>query len=151
MITKEQRIKILEVIDEDFLEELVKEYPPFNGKSNKNVKDLTGKRNGRQENGNLIALYRVENKQPGHACWLCFNDLMGTLHEVAGYNFLSGHTQGLKEQYFRSRDYTREDKRLDLTGQQYGFLKVLYPTGNRKIGDNRIEWRCKCLACRKYH
>lgn len=147
MIKPEQKEKILEIVNEEKLEELIKEYPPI--ARNTRCKDLTGMH---QPYGMWTALYRVENKQKGHACWLCIHDDGYSFKEIQQDHFASGHSAGIIKTRCvgPTTGGERPDKRVDLTGQIFfNRYKAICQTGIRGVGDNRMEWLVEDLVCGK--
>ena len=136
------------------------------GKIVGNAKDLTAMSqneyrqlfpNQRHEHneGYLTALYMLnEQKQAGHKNWLCWNtrtrDIYGS---VETYNFTSLHSNGITTdkvlRNYSALNIRRSDHSVDLTGQSFGYIKILKETGNRQVGDARREWLAHCEACGK--
>ena len=94
--------------------------------------DLTG-----QTYGSLTVLSLSNERISGRRAWLC-SCRCGQTCLVSTHDLRSGHTRSCG--CSRSAGNTR---RLDLTGQTFGWLKALAPTDER---DSRgsVLWRCRC-------
>lgn len=161
-----QKILNLDFMSEELLEVLIEDFPPFSGKINGNCKDLTAisqneyrktfpNQKHKYDTGSLTALYMLDDqKQSGHKNWLCWNTRINDVYgSVEVYNFTSLHVNGNKTdkvgKSYAALGNVRHDQRVDLTGKEFGYIKVIKETGNRQIGDARIEWLCHCDACGK--
>ena len=161
-----EKILNLDFMSEELLEALIKDYPPFTGKINGNVKDLTAVDQDEyikahpelkhdHDEGYLVALYILEDqKQSGHKSWLCWNKRTQDIYgNVETYNFTNGHVNGggaaAAGKSYASLGNSRMDQRTDLTGKTFGYIDVIKKTGNRQVGDARLEYLCHCNACGK--
>ena len=101
--------------------------------------DLTCQRFGR-----LVVLYRDNDKPKGHghhAYWICKCDC-GNIKSVDGYHLRHGDTKSCG---CLQKERAHEANFQDISGQQFGFLVPLYPTGEKKW--KKTIWHCKCLNC----
>lgn len=99
---------------------------------NNNIKDLTN-----QQFGRLKVIKRIGTDKYRSPIWEC-KCQCGNIIQISSHNLLSNHTQScgcLRE----------ENKKKDLTNQQFGYLLALEPEIERKNGC--ISWKCKCLNC----
>lgn len=101
--------------------------------------DLTGQRFGR-----LTVLYRDDTKPKGHghrAYWICKCDC-GNIKSVESYHLRNGDTKSCG---CLQKEKSHEANFQDISGQRFGFLVPLYPTGEKKW--RKTIWHCKCLNC----
>ena len=95
-------------------------------------KDLTG-----QKFGKLTPRARIGTDNWRQPIWECLCDC-GKITNVSSHNLLTGHTQSCG-------CIKGENRKLDLTGQRFGYLIALEPEEERKNGC--LLWKCKCLNC----
>jgi hypothetical protein len=94
-----------------------------------NIKDISGQRFGK-----LIAVRPTDERRKRNAVWECKCDC-GKTTLVSGANLQRGYTI--------SCGCTKRGKRAkDLTGQRFGQLTAVRPTGERKY--QSTVWECKC-------
>jgi hypothetical protein len=97
--------------------------------------DLTGQRFGR-----LVAIKIVGKKEYGTA-WLCQCDC-GKTKEVTTSNLRSGNSKSCG---CLQAERASEVKRIDIIGQRFSKLVVLYPSKYRTGGQtDRVLWVCQC-------
>ena len=96
------------------------------------INDLTGKRFG-----DLTVLRRGENDKHGKACWVC-RCACGKECIVSGAKLKSGHTQSCG-----CRRTGAPGNAVDLTGQRFGRLTVLY-RAEAKTKSKKVLWHCRC-------
>lgn len=95
----------------------------------KNCKDLSGQRFGK-----LIVLAATEARKNGHVVWECKCDC-GNMTVMT--------TGALKGNRMPSCGCIKAGKiRVDLTGQRFGRLVAVKPTGEMRWGSE--IWECKC-------
>ena len=100
----------------------------------KNTKDLLGQRFGR------LTVIEKTNQRDGRAVqWKCKCDC-GNIVIVTGSSLTRGNTQSCGC-YNRDMSFLKNTK--DLTGQQFGHLKVIKNTNKRDNSGNYI-WECEC-------
>lgn len=107
--------------------------------SQNTLKDMTGQRYGR-----LTVLHRDESKPKGHGCkayWVCQCDC-GNIKSIIGDHLRDGSTKSCG---CLQKERASEANFQDISGQQFGFLIPLYPTGEKKW--KKIIWHCKCTNC----
>ena len=104
------------------------------GKHNGLENDVTGYKFGR-----LTALYATDQKSGGHTVWRfrcdCGNEIEQRLVDVK-----RGNTQScgcLRDEYFSNR-------KIDISGQQFGFLKAICPMDYTYRGC--IVWKFRCIC-----
>ena len=97
------------------------------------VKDLTGQRFGR-----LTVIKAEEERKNGQVVWECKCDCGNTV-SVRGGHLRNGHTISCG---CLTKECMPKKKANDLTGQRFGMLVALRPTGERKNGF--VMWECKC-------
>lgn len=95
------------------------------------AEDLTGR-----QFGNLTVLSRTENRN-GRPAWLC-RCACGQLHTATARDLKSGHVGSCG-----CRQHRSEEGMVDLTGQKFGRLTVLYPT-NMRDRKGSVVWHCRC-------
>lgn len=95
------------------------------------LKDLTGKRFGK-----LMVLERSENKN-GRTYWKCRCDCGNEINVIAS-NLLRGNTKSCG---CSSIEYANKHKYIDLSGQKFGKLTVLYRT---RMKNRNSYWLCRC-------
>lgn len=93
--------------------------------------DLTG-----QTFGYLTVLGHTK-AQDGRACWLC-RCVCGKEKQVTSHELKSGKVKSCG-----CRQYEKGHHRRDLTGQRFGRLEALYPTGQRD-SKGSVYWHCRC-------
>ncbi len=105
--------------------------PKTSGKNGTIAEDLTGKRFG-----DLTVLYRVENER-GRTRWACRCDC-GNIHIASARDLKGGKCKSCGcRMRFSGQGY------IDITGQRFGRLTVLYSTDKRdKKGS--VYWHCRC-------
>lgn len=98
--------------------------------------DLTG-----QQFGKLKIISRDETRLGGCAYWLCECQCKDkNIISVASYNLRSGHTISCGC-----------IKKIDLSGETFGFLKVIRQAeGQKRGGKKRTKWCCICMRCGNY-
>lgn len=111
------------------------------------IKDLTGQRFGR-----LVAEYPTDKRLCSSVVWHCVCDC-GKSRDVASVNLLSGDTKSCgclhKEAAKKQIDKNRNPKYIDITGETFGELTVMYPLLDGKRGTGySMTWHCKC-SCGK--
>lgn len=97
--------------------------------------DLTGQRFGR-----LVAIERVKNNVGKETLWKCVCDC-GNEKIVSSYKLKSGHTQSCG---CLQRERTHLSCYKDLTGKDFGRLKVISPANPSKCGKSRFFCQCSC-------
>lgn len=97
------------------------------------AEDLTG-----QRFGNLTVLSRAEN-QKNRVCWRCRCDC-GNEKIIAARKLKTGAAQSCGCQNMGS-----SHAKLDLAGQRFGRLTVLYPT-DEKTKKMSLYWHCRCTC-----
>lgn len=98
---------------------------------NKNIRDLTGQRFGK-----LVALKPTDLRKNGQVIWECRCDCGNTVFKT---------TLELTRRSLPSCGCVQQGKRrFDLTGQRFGKLLALRPTGELKWGSEVWECRCDC-------
>ena len=95
--------------------------------------DLTG-----QKFGLLTVVKFSRQDRRGNALWECLCEC-GKVSIKAGYHLKSGNTKSCG--CLRSR---QNAKFVDLTGQEFGSLKVLRYVGNNKHRQSMFECECSC-------
>lgn len=118
-------------------DEIIKQYPPFDGKKGGRLKDLTG-----QKFGKLTVLYRGQNDSlvDKHAAWICQCEC-GNIKKYKSNDLKSGKVIGcgcVRNQVAGGRYLINE------IGNTYGFLTVLERDGSTKAGTAKWKCRCKC-------
>lgn len=96
--------------------------------------------------GKLVAIEDTGKTYKGHALWLCKCDC-GKIIEVTVNKLESGNTKScgcIQKEFAATLGHSHAD---DLSGKVFGYLKVLYDSGERQSGN--IKWICKCLKCGK--
>ena len=88
--------------------------------------------------GDLRVLYQDCSAQSGKARWVC---------QCSCGNIVSVLSESLRRSKTTSCGCKCQALKYDLTGQEFGYLKVLdrAPKGNRK--SNEVYWRCLCRNC----
>jgi hypothetical protein len=97
------------------------------------VKDITGQRFGR-----LVVIRRVGLDRQGLALWECRCDC-GAIPQVLGSNLRKGDTKSCG---CLQREIVGKLRAKDITGQRFGRLVALYPTGESH--NNKVMWRLRC-------
>jgi len=95
------------------------------------AEDLAGRRFGK-----LLVLSRAENKK-GRVAWLCRCDC-GQLCTVTAHDLKPGHVKSCGCLQHRG-----EDGMVNIAGQRFGRLTVLYPTSKRDRKGS-VVWHCRC-------
>lgn len=95
------------------------------------AEDLTGR-----VFGHLTVLKRTENKG-GRTCWLCRCDC-GREKAVTARDLKAGKVKSCG-----CHAHDHEHNRVDLTGQKFGRLLALEPTG-RRDRKGSVYWKCLC-------
>jgi hypothetical protein len=103
-----------------------------------NFIDLTGQRFGQ-----LTVQKRVTNSKSGAARWLC-KCQCGTFTLVSTTNLRSGNSKSCGCGWIKGWQAANARKFIDLTGRQFGRLKVIEKAFVRK---KETYWKCLC-ACR---
>lgn len=97
------------------------------------LKDLTGKQYRR-----LIVIEKTSERKKGSVVWKCRCECGSVVH-VPQKELQEGGVQScgcLRKEYY-------ESLKLDITGQQYGFLTAMKPVG--QLGSSkRTYWQCLC-------
>lgn len=99
--------------------------------------------------------WKVISKSPNrskdkHVQWICECQKCGTVKEVRGTYLRNGRSTGCG---CGRTQKLRESHIIDITGNEYGFLKVNRRATNKEIQeagynpDKRIYWNCLCLKC----
>ena len=96
--------------------------------SNARINDLTGMNFGR-----LTVLYRSGINKDGHALWHC-RCSCGNESDVASNNLLNGHVHSCG----CYRQELGRQNMLDLTGQRFGKLVAINPTGEKTKSGSKI-------------
>ena len=96
------------------------------------VKNLIG-----QKFGKLTVLYRAGPSNNREVIWHCKCDC-GKEIDVVAHSLTTGNTKSCG---CLNKQLASERALIDLTGQKFGKLTVLYKSSN--IGD-RVKWHCKC-------
>lgn len=100
------------------------------------MKDLRGQRFGR-----LVAICPTEQRKRGAVVWECKCDCGNTSY-VVGSKLTCGGTKSCGCSREENRVKGAEKSIVDLTGQRFGRLVAIRPTGKRRQGF--VEWECKC-------
>ena len=95
--------------------------------------DLTGQRFGR-----LVVLRMLDERRNNSAYYECRCDC-GNIKNVVSYNLRSGNTTSCG---CFQKERLNESHLVDCTGQRFGRLVAIRPTGERRRG--YIVWECKC-------
>jgi len=100
------------------------------------IRDLSG-----QTFGRLTVLEQAQNNEAGRVCWRCIctcgKECVVTAH-------------GLKTGKSKSCGCLKRESKnaVDLSGQTFGRLSVLFDTGKRSY-KGTIIWRCQCMCGRE--
>lgn len=136
-------------ISEEELNKKKEEFPEYTQiRFTKQSTDITG-----EEYGSLTAIYPCKRQE--RIDWLC-KCKCGNWPSVKRYNLTIGHTKTCgrcgttkKQALIADEDrYTTDFRWNDLTGREYGKLKVIAKT-DHFISDNRIGWLCECKCGRQ--
>lgn len=95
--------------------------------------DLTGQRFGR-----LTAVRPTEKRVSGSVVWECLCDCGKTTYTSAA-NLKKGDSTSCG---CLSRENLSKRKKIDITGEKFGYLTALRPTEKRSHGC--VVWECKC-------
>lgn len=95
------------------------------------IKDLTG-----QKFGHLTVLEITPERRNRQVVWKCQCDC-GNITYVVGASLRNGHTQSCGCSWYN-------DKAEDLTGKQFGQLKVLKRNKEKNNKNRNAYWDCKC-------
>lgn len=103
-------------------------------------KDLSGQRFGK-----LTVMYEAERGKNGRRYWHCKCDC-GREKDITTYSLTSGNTKscGCVRGSGRPKGSREVRPYRDLSGETFGNLTVIEPTGERK--NNFIMWRCRCVC-----
>ena len=112
--------------------------------------DMTGQKINR-----LTVLSRAENSNQGRARWLCRCDC-GNEKVILGSHLRNGNIKSCGCLQKEKASITMQTvqklgaaaKMHDLTGQTFGYLKVLYRDTEKQI--NRLYWVCECRCGNKH-
>jgi hypothetical protein len=96
--------------------------------------DLTGQRFGR-----LVVIERAKSGR--HTRWICKCDC-GKSTQVYAHDLRRGDTRATRSCGCLQRELTRKRVTKDVTGQKFGRLTALHPTGKNSHGD--VIWRLRC-------
>lgn len=94
--------------------------------------DLTG-----QQFGKLVVVERDTDKN-NKTHWICKCECGNTV-SVASYDLRSGKS--------KSCGCSQRKLKHDLTGQEFGYLKVVERVYNNRISSNETRWSCLCQNC----
>lgn len=86
----------------------------------------------------LTVLHQAETGEDGKARWVC-QCKCGNIVTVLSDSLRSGRT--------KSCGCARSALKHDLTGQEFGFLKVISKIENPRIKSNETRWKCLCQNC----
>jgi len=95
--------------------------------------DLTG-----QTFGKLFVMYKDPEAKRGRAKWVC---------QCECGNYVSVLSDSLRYGKTKSCGCNVRQLKHDLTGQRFGFLRVLEPVVNPYVKGNETRWKCKCENC----
>ena len=95
--------------------------------------DLTGRKFGI-----LKVLYRDTNSNSGKVRWVC-QCKCGNIVSVLADSLRNGNTH--------SCGCLKHKIQHDLTGQTFGYLKVIAPVKNPRSSSNETRWQCHCENC----
>src|SRR5262245_8151647 len=93
--------------------------------------------------GRLTVIKQVESTRRGAARYKCRCDCRNVTHPLAS-SLRNGGTQScgcLQREFIRKHNTT---KAKDITGQRFGRLVALYPTGERRNERSFVRFRCDC-------
>lgn len=101
-----------------------------------NTKDLLNQRFGR-----LLVVEKTNKRKDGRIIWKCLCDC-GNYTEVTSHNLLSGTTKSCGCLHQETGKYFKKD----LTGQTFGYLKVIKDTGKsyKYKKQSHSIWLCQC-------
>ncbi len=105
--------------------------PKKNARCGSVAEDLTGRQFGK-----LSVLSRAESRR-GQVAWLC-RCTCGRLHTATAHDLKSGHVKSCG-----CRQYYNNGGIVDIAGQKFGRLTVLYATSMRDRKGSVI-WHCRC-------
>ena len=94
----------------------------------KNSLDLTGQRFGK-----LTAIKPTDERRNGNVMWECKCDCGNTMYV---------RVAALRSNRNQSCGCANPKKAVDLTGQRFGKLTAIKPTGERRF--KGVVWECKC-------
>ena len=111
-------------------------------KRNKEFGQLNHKNLLGQKFGKLTVIEKTDKRKDGRVIWKCQCDC-GHIVEVTSHNLLNGNTQSCG---CLRKDIGKKYQR-DLTGQTFGYLKVIKNTGKsyKKGNQTHTVWLCECL------
>lgn len=88
--------------------------------------------------GKLTVIQKDPEAEPGKAKWLC---------KCECGNIVSVLSDSLRNSKTKSSGCSQFQIKHDLTGQTFGFLKVIEPVKNTRIRSNETRWKCLCQNC----
>lgn len=116
------------------IENIKKDFPPFEGKQHKSCIDLTNQKFGR-----LTVLYRYkENTPQNQALWVCQCDC-GTVKPIRGSSLRNGKATSCGCLTYENASKSNIN---DLTNKRFGKLTVIEDT--KKRIRHRVVWLCQC-------
>ena len=95
--------------------------------------DLTG-----QTFDKLFVMYKDEVTESGKAKWVC---------QCECGNYVSVLSDSLRNGRTKSCGCNVRQLKHDLTGQKFGFLRVIAPVVNPYVKGNETRWKCRCENC----
>lgn len=95
--------------------------------------DLSG-----QQFGRLQVISRDLCKPAKKAYWIC---------ECTCGNTVSVCSEDLRKGKTQSCGCLKRELKHDLSGQEFGYLKVIEPVKNERISSNETRWKCLCQNC----
>ena len=95
--------------------------------------DLTG-----QTFDKLFVMYKDEVTESGKAKWVC---------QCECGNYVSVLSDSLRNGKTNSCGCNVRQLKHDLTGQKFGFLRVIEPVVNPYVKGNETRWKCRCENC----
>jgi hypothetical protein len=98
-----------------------------------NPKNITNQRFGK-----LIAVRATAQRNQKQVAWECICSCGRTCY-VGAYNLTSGHAQSCG-----CKTHDPRANRKDISGQRFGRLVALNPTGKVRYRNQSVEWRCLC-------